>query len=89
MVRSIVKAMEVGLASIWQPGERTALSLSGGPQLNTLACGRQQGFPTALPSVRGCQASRKYIYYRLVSPPLPLWGLGYGRKVYLVATSIK
>jgi hypothetical protein len=33
-----------GIGINWQPGERTALSLSGGPQLNTSACGRQQGF---------------------------------------------
>jgi hypothetical protein len=33
-----------GIGINWQPGERTTLSLSGGPQLNTSACGSQQGF---------------------------------------------
>jgi hypothetical protein len=33
-----------GIGLHWQPGERTSLSFSGGPQLNTSACGRQQGF---------------------------------------------
>lgn len=28
----------------WQAGEKTAISLSGGPQLNTSECGTQQGF---------------------------------------------
>jgi hypothetical protein len=33
-----------GMGVRWQPGERTSLSLRGGPQLNSSACGSQQGF---------------------------------------------
>jgi hypothetical protein len=33
-----------GVGLHWQPAERTSLSLSGGPQFNTSACGSQQGF---------------------------------------------
>lgn len=33
-----------GVGMKWQAGEKTAFSISGGPQLNTSACGTQQGF---------------------------------------------
>jgi hypothetical protein len=33
-----------GIGLKWQAGEKTAISLSGGPQLNTSECGTQQGF---------------------------------------------
>jgi hypothetical protein len=33
-----------GLGLKWQASEKTALSISGGPQLNTPECGTQQGF---------------------------------------------
>jgi hypothetical protein len=33
-----------GVGLKWQAGEKTAISLSGGPQLNTSECGTQQGF---------------------------------------------
>jgi hypothetical protein len=33
-----------GAGIAWKPSEYTGLSLSGGPQLNSNACGKQQGF---------------------------------------------
>lgn len=33
-----------GVGMKWQAGEKTAVALSGGPQLNTSECGTQQGF---------------------------------------------
>lgn len=33
-----------GLGLHWKPNERTSLALSGGPQISTAACGRQQSF---------------------------------------------
>lgn len=51
-----------GIGFRWQPDERTSLSVSGGPQLSTRACGNQQGFAYSTSfSTRLSGASQVYL----------------------------
>jgi hypothetical protein len=84
-----------GIGLRWQPDERTSLSVSGGPQLSTQACGNQQGFAYSVSlSTRLSGASQIY----LLSARQPatsylgpgLWqdsvSGGYQRKVKVIGT---
>lgn len=84
-----------GVGLKWQAGENTAISLSGGPQLNTSECGTQQGF--AYSASLGTQTTGKSQIY-LVSARQPtasylgpgLWqesaSGGYQRQVTSIGT---
>jgi hypothetical protein len=84
-----------GMGLRWQPQERTLLILSGGPQLNTDACGNQQGVAySAAFSTRLSRKSQMYLlsdYQPAVSYLGPgLWQRsasgGYQRQVTSIGT---
>ena len=65
----------------WKPNEHAYLHLSGGPQVDTSGCGKQQGYAyTADFSTRISQTVSGLFHLRHVRPPAPTSVQDYGRK---------